>query len=103
MSIYLDNAATTQLDARVLEAMLPFLTEQYGNASALNSFGRQAKYALEASRSKIASLLNALPEEIIFTSGGTEADNMALASAVTYGGIDHVITTPFEHKAVLQT
>ncbi len=103
MRIYLDNAATTPLDKDVFNTMTPFLFENYGNPSAQHAHGRLAKEAIEASRCTIASLLNALPEEIIFTSGGTEADNIAIISAVECGGIDHVITTKFEHQAVLQT
>ena len=103
MKVYLDNAATTPLDKEVFEAMTPYLFENYGNPSAQHGHGRAAREAIEKSRATIAYLLNALPEEIIFTSGGTEADNMAIISAVECGGIDHVITTKFEHQAVLQT
>jgi cysteine desulfurase len=103
MKVYLDNAATTPLDTDVFKAMTPYLLEQYGNPSAHHRHGREARLAIETSRATIAKLLDALPEEIIFTSGGTEADNMAIVSAVTCAGIDHVITTPFEHHAVLQT
>ncbi|MBB3054874.1 cysteine desulfurase family protein [Mucilaginibacter gotjawali] len=103
MKIYLDNAATTPLDQNVFEAMTPYFLNHYGNASSQHGPGREAGQALEASRATIAGLLNALPEEIVFTSGGTEADNIAIVSAVTCNHIDHVITTPFEHPAVLQT
>jgi len=103
MKIYLDNAATTPLDQDVFEAMTPYLLNHYGNPSSKHGPGREAGAALEASRATIARLLNALPEEIIFTSGGTEADNIAIVSAVTCNHIDHVITTPFEHPAVLET
>lgn len=103
MGIYLDNAATTALDTEVFNAMTPYLLEQYGNPSSSHAHGRDAKKAIEASRATIARLLNALPEEIIFTSGGTEADNLALFSAIKGSGIDHVITTRFEHHAVLHT
>jgi cysteine desulfurase len=103
MKIYLDNAATTPLDPIVLEAMTPYLLNHFGNPSSHHKAGREAKAALEYCRKKIAVLLNAEPEEIIFTSGGTEADNIAIISAVTCNHIDHVITTPFEHPAVLQT
>lgn len=102
MTIYLDNAATTPLDEEVFSAMTPYLFENYGNPSAQHTHGRRAKLAVEACRATIALYLNALPEEIIFTSGGTEADNMAIVSAVE-SGIDHIITTKFEHQAVLQT
>ena len=103
MKIYLDNAATTPLDQNVFEAMTPYLLNHFGNPSSQHGPGREAFIALEESRAKIAVLLNALPGEIIFTSGGTEADNIAIVSAVTCNGIDHVITTPFDHPAVLQT
>jgi len=103
MNIYLDNAATTSLDPAVFAAITPYLLNHYGNPSALHSFGRQSRQAVEESRTIIAKQLNALPEEIIFTSGGTEADNMAIVSAIINAKIDHVITTPFEHPAVLQT
>ncbi len=103
MNIYLDNAATTPLHPQALEAMTPFLLNHYGNPSSKHGPGREAKAALDNSRKRIAKLLNASPDEIIFTSGGTEADNIALVSAVTCNRIDHVITTPFEHHAVLHT
>lgn len=103
MNIYLDNAATTPLDPKVLEAMTPYLLNHFGNPSSKHGPGREAKVAMENARKRIAALLNAEPEEIIFTSGGTEADNIAIVSAVTCNRIDHVITTPFEHPAVLQT
>ena len=103
MNIYLDNAATTQLDPAVFAVITPYLLNHYGNPSALHAYGRQSREALEESRAMIAALLNASPGEIIFTSGGTEADNMAIVSAIINAKIDHVITTPFEHPAVLQT
>jgi len=103
MNIYLDNAATTPLDPAVFAAITPYLLNHYGNPSALHAFGRHTREAVEESRAIIAKQLNALPEEIIFTSGGTEADNMAIVSAIINAKIDHVITTPFEHPAVLQT
>jgi cysteine desulfurase len=97
MEIYLDNAATTQLDTEVFEAMTPYLLQHYGNPSSHHSHGRGAKLAIEQARNTIASLINADPSEIIFTGGGTEADNTALLSA----GGRRVITTPLEHHAVL--
>ena len=103
MNIYLDNAATTPLDPAVFAAITPYLLNHYGNPSALHAYGRQTREAVEESRATIARQLNASPEEIIFTSGGTEADNMAIVSATINAKIDHVITTPFEHPAVLQT
>ncbi|OQX18015.1 MAG: cysteine desulfurase NifS, partial [Candidatus Altiarchaeales archaeon A3] len=78
MKIYLDNAATTPVAKEVLEAMLPYFSEKFGNASSIHSYGREAKEAIEKSRENIANKLNAEPGEIIFTSGGTEANNFAL-------------------------
>jgi len=103
MKVYLDNAATTPLDKEVFEAMTPYLLDHFGNPSSHHQHGREAKEAIEACRATIANLLNALPEEIIFTGGGTEADNTAILSAVKGAGITHVITTAFEHHAVLHT
>ncbi len=103
MRIYLDNAATTQLDTEVFEAMTPYLLEFYGNPSSHHVHGREVKKAIEGARTTIADLLNASPNEIVFTSGGTEADNTAVLSAVRSHHIKHVITTPFEHHAVLHT
>jgi cysteine desulfurase len=97
MKIYLDNAATTQLDPEVFSAMTPYLLEHYGNASSHHAHGRYAKLAIEQARATIANLINADPSEIIFTGGGTEADNTALLSAEGR----RIITTPLEHHAVL--
>jgi cysteine desulfurase len=101
MKVYLDNAATTPLDKDVFEAMTPYLLNHFGNPSSHHQQGRETKAAIEKCRGTIAGLLNTLPEEIIFTSGGTEADNTAILSAVKGAGICHVITTKFEHHAVL--
>jgi cysteine desulfurase len=103
MKIYLDNAATTPLSEEVLESMLPYLTTHFGNPSSIHSHGREARAAIERSRKKIADLLNASPSEIFFTSGGTEADNTAIISAVRTYEIKHAVTTPLEHHAVLHT
>lgn len=103
MSIYLDNAATTPMDPAVVEAMLPILNQTFGNPSSIHSFGRVAKAAVEKSRKKVADLLGTSPAHLIFTSGGTEADNMALRSSVETLGIRHAITSPLEHHAVLHT
>ncbi|WP_454803102.1 cysteine desulfurase family protein [Mucilaginibacter phyllosphaerae] len=103
MSIYLDNAATTQLDREVFEAMTPYLLQNFGNPSSHHGHGRIVKNAIENARITIANLLNASPNEIIFTSGGTEADNTAILSSVRSHQVKHVITTPFEHHAVLHT
>lgn len=103
--IYLDYNATTPLDGRVLEAMLPFLKDRYGNASSVHHFGREAKTALEQSREKVAAILGAEPSEIYFTSGGTESDNIAVKGAAHYlrKKRDHIITLAIEHHAVLET
>ena len=106
MNIYADNAATTALSAAAKKAMLPFWDQIYGNPSSLHSAGQAAKEALEKARAAIASLLNAKPEEIYFTSGGTEADNHAIRSAAYWGarkGKRHLVSTRFEHHAVLHT
>lgn len=103
MSIYLDNAATTALSREVFQAMEPYLFENYGNPSSTHHHGRQARIAVEKSRATIASLLHTTPEHIIFTSGGTEADNTAILSAIHSNQIKIAITTPFEHHAVLNT
>ncbi|MGF1533913.1 MAG: cysteine desulfurase family protein [Bernardetiaceae bacterium] len=103
MPIYLDNAATTSLDASVLDAMLPYLKQHYGNPSSTHAFGRAAKGAVETARKKVADLLGVTPAEIVFTSGGTEADNLALRGAIDRFGVRHVCTTRLEHHAVLHT
>lgn len=104
--IYLDNAATTKQSRAAIEAMLPFMDKIYGNPSSLHSAGQQANEALCFAREKIASLLGCEPREIIFTSGGSEADNQAIISAARIGernGKKHIISTAFEHHAVLHT
>lgn len=101
--VYLDHNATTPLDSRVLEAMQPYLKECFGNASSIHQYGRQAKLALEDSRALIAKLIGARPEEIIFTSGGTESDNLALRGIARQKGKGHIITSSIEHHAVLRT
>jgi cysteine desulfurase len=103
MSIYLDNAATTPLDPEVFDAMKPFMLEDFGNPSSTHAHGRKARAAIESARKKIASLLNCTPGEIIFTSGGTEADNAILAGAIETWQIKNVISSPIEHHAVLHT
>ncbi len=103
MSIYLDNAATTPLDPEVFEAMKPFLIENFGNPSSTHAHGRQVRSAIESSRKKAAELLNCTPGEIIFTSGGTEADNTLITSTVHTYGVKHVISSAIEHHAVLHT
>jgi cysteine desulfurase len=103
MRVYLDNAATTAMDDRVIEAMLPFMKQHYGNPSSVHSHGREVRSAIEKARKKVAELLNASPAEIFFTSGGTEADNTALVCGIETHGIKHAITSPIEHHAVLHT
>jgi len=103
--IYLDNAATTRLDDRVLETMLPYFTENYGNASSLHSFGTSAKDAIEKSRAQIALFLHCKPEEIIFTASGTEANNFALkgTALANRGKGNHIIVSSIEHDCILNT
>lgn len=103
MKVYFDNAATTAMDDRVIESMLPFMRSHYGNPSSVHSHGREVRSAIEKSRKKVAELLNASPSEIFFTSGGTEADNTALVCGIESHGISHAITSPIEHHAVLHT
>ena len=106
MKIYADNAATTKMSRSCLDAMMPYLTEEYGNPSSLYSIGQRAKEALEDARERAARCLGCEPREIIFTSGGSEADNQAIVSAARIGekrGKKHIISTAFEHHAVLHT
>ncbi len=106
MHIYADNAATTKMSSTSINAMLPYLDNIYGNPSSLHSAGQKANEALCAARSKIAEIINCSPNEIIFTSGGSEADNQAIISAAKLGaakGKKHIISTAFEHHAVLHT
>ena len=106
MFVYADNAATTSVSKAALDAMMPYLTDFYGNPSSLYSFGQKATEALQASRETVAACLNADPKEIYFTSGGSEADNQAIVSAARLGsrkGKKHLISTQFEHHAVLHT
>jgi cysteine desulfurase len=101
--IYLDNAATTPIDPEVWKEMQPYFEQFTANPSSIHSHGRQAKVIVEKARKTIATLLNASPSEIFFTSGGTEADNTVIQSCVLYGGIKTIITSPLEHHAVLHT
>jgi len=103
MKVYLDNAATTPLDKEVLNAMLPVLEMDFGNPSSIHSFGRKTRSAIENSRKSIAKLLNVTPAEIFFTSGGTEADNMAIVRSIETYGIKHAISSEIEHHAVEHT
>jgi cysteine desulfurase len=102
--VYLDNSATTKISDEVFDSMLPFLKEQYGNPSSIYKLGRNAKTAIEKARIQVATAINATSNEIIFTSGGTEADNLAIKGVMQNAmkkGKNHIITTNFEHHAVL--
>lgn len=101
--IYFDNAATTSLDPEVLDSMMPFLTEKFGNPSSVYSYGRETKMAIENARKTVARILNANPGEIFFTSGGTESTNTAITAAIRDLGCKHIITSPLEHHATLHT
>src|SRR6185369_16674430 len=105
MRVYLDNSATTAVAPEVIEAMLPFLSENFGNAQSVHSFGQGAKAAVERGRRQVAALLHAVPGEIVFVSGGTEADNLALRGICNAHARHgrHIITTRIEHPAVLAT
>lgn len=106
MQIYADNAATTRLSDTALNAMLPYMQEEYGNPSSLHSVGQRAQEALTEARARIAQRLGCQPTEVIFTSGGSEADNQAIRSVAAFGklkGKTHIISTAFEHHAVLHT
>ena len=106
MQVYADNAATTAMSRTAINAMLPYLDNIYGNPSSLHSVGQRAKEALDAARETVAQCLGCEPREIIFTSGGSEADNQAIISAARYGekkGKKHIISTAFEHHAILHT
>src|SRR5687768_1348768 len=106
-SIYLDHAATTAARPEVVEAMLPFLSERSGNPSSVYAFGREARRAVDDAREEIAALIGARPQELLFTSGGTESDNAAIKgvafAAKGRGGGNHLITSQIEHHAVLHT
>lgn len=101
--IYFDNAATTAMHPRVLEAMMPYLTEKFGNPSSIYSYGRESRLAIESARKSVAKILNAHPAEIFFTSGGTESSNTAINAAVRDLGCRHIISSRIEHHATLHT
>jgi cysteine desulfurase len=103
MKVYLDNAATTAIHPDVVETMIPVLRNQFGNPSSIHAFGREVRSAVEAARKKVATLLKTSPSEIFFTSGGTEADNMAIRCGIHDLGLKHAITSALEHHAVLHT
>src|SRR6201998_2528075 len=105
--IYLDHNATTPVDAAVLDAMLPYFSQNFGNASSIHAFGQRARAAVETAREQVAALVNARPQEVVFTSGGTESDNHAIFG-VTQALLPvrpgaHVITSSIEHEAVLNS
>ncbi|MCC6189983.1 MAG: aminotransferase class V-fold PLP-dependent enzyme, partial [Anaerolineales bacterium] len=106
-AIYLDHAATTPVDARVLDAMLPYFSTEFGNPSSVHRWGQTAERALEQARATVAQVLNCQPAEVIFTGCGSEADNLALRGAALAErerrGARHLVTTPIEHAAVLGT
>ncbi|MGN6298599.1 MAG: cysteine desulfurase family protein [Ginsengibacter sp.] len=101
--IYFDNAATTPLDPKVFEAMLPYFTEKFGNPSSIYSYGRETRMAIENARKTVAKILNAHPSEIFFTSGGTESTNTAINAAVSDLCCTHIISSPLEHHATLHS
>ena len=106
MYVYADNAATTAMSQVAIDAMVPYFNKVFGNPSSLHSTGQEAKEALDAARATVAQCLGCEPREILFTSGGSEADNQAIVSAARFGarkGKKHIISTPFEHHAVLHT
>ena len=101
--IYFDNAATTSLDREVLDAMMPYMTEHFGNPSSIYSYGRETRLAIENARKSVAKQLGVKPGAIFFTSGGTESNNTAIAASIRDLGCTHIITSPIEHHAVLHT
>src|SRR3954469_20723887 len=103
MGLYFDHNATTPLAPEVLEAMLPFLRDDYGNASSIHRFGQRTRAAVERARGQLASLIGADPSEIVFTYGGTESDNLAILGSVRASSKPrkHIITSAFEHPAVM--
>ncbi len=102
-TVYMDHSATTAVRAEAVESMLPWFGEEYGNASSVHGFGRRAHEALERARATIASRLGARPAEIVFTSGGTESDNLAIQGIAAAAGKGHIVTSAIEHPAVLTT
>jgi cysteine desulfurase len=110
MRIYLDHSATTPIDERVLRAMMPYFSHKFGNPSSIHQFGQEARHAVDKARADIARLINSSPEEIIFTSGGSEADNLAIKGIVDKAAelngqkfLPHIIISAIEHKAVIET
>lgn len=103
MNVYLDNAATTSIAEEVIDVMIPILSETFGNPSSTHFFGRKAKAIIETSRRSIAKNIRCLPSEIVFTSGGTESDNMAIHAAIQELGVTHIVSSVIEHHAVYHT
>ena len=103
MKVYLDNAATTPIDAEVIEAMIPILKNNFGNPSSVHAFGRSSRAIIEKARKQVARLIHAKPSELFFTAGGTEAYNMVLRGAIDDLKVTHIITSPIEHHAVIDT
>ena len=103
MKVYLDNAATTAMDPEVIAAIIPVMENNFGNPSSVHSFGRSSRAIIEKARKQVAGFINANPGEIVFTGGGTEADNMVLRGAVKDLGVKHIITSNTEHHAVIDT
>src|SRR5574337_1357930 len=101
--IYFDNAATTPLDKEVLDAMMPYFTDHFGNPSSIYSYGRETRLAVENARKTVARILGIKPGSIFFTSGGTESDNTAIEASVNDLGCTHIITSAIEHHAILHT
>ncbi|RZL12339.1 MAG: aminotransferase class V-fold PLP-dependent enzyme, partial [Pedobacter sp.] len=101
--VYLDNAATTALDPEVLDAMLPYMQHHFGNPSSTYSIGRTTRSAIELARKTVGQILGVKPNTLYFTSGGTESNNTAIASAVNHLNCTHIITSEIEHHAVLHT
>src|SRR5215217_8078634 len=101
--IYFDNAATTALEPEVLEGMMPYLTDRFGNPSSIYSYGRETRLAIENARKSVAKLLGVRPGAIFFTSGGTESNNTAISASIRDLGCNHLISSPIEHHAVLHT
>src|SRR5260370_39140258 len=100
--VYLDHSATTPVDASVLEAMLPYLTEKFGNASSVHAFGQEVRAAVDRARRQVAALVGARTNEIVFTSGGTEANNLAIRGICEAAAVHgrHIITSAIEHPSV---
>jgi len=101
--VYLDHNASTPVHPEVLEAMLPYFSERFGNPSSIHGFGREAREGLDTARERIAGFLRVGKEEVVFTSGGTESDNMAIKGVAAARGRGHLITSAVEHHAVLRT